>query len=162
MKKRVFMAAGFVLAFAYSGLAAAAPGHDGTPHSHGAPQNSIGKAGDPKKVTRTVEVKMNDQMRFVPDSVLVKPGETIRFVVRNVGELRHEMMLGTHKDVMEHAKVMQQHPGMEHDDDNAVTVEPGKTGELVWQFTRAGTFKFGCLMPGHVEAGMIGTVVVKR
>lgn len=161
--KYLIGSATLAVAIAFSGLVAASPAQDGKPHSHvGDSHNAIGKAGDPKKVTRTVEVRMNDQMRFVPDSVSVKPGETIRFVVRNVGEMRHEMMLGTHKELMAHAKVMQQHPGMEHDDDNAVTVEPGKTGELIWQFTKAGTFKFDCLMPGHVEAGMIGTVFVKR
>lgn len=156
MKRILFGLAALLMATSAS-MTLAAPGHSGG-HSHSA----IGKAGDPKKVSRTIEVVMNDQMRFLPDKVNVKPGETIRFVVKNVGELKHEMMLGTKKELMDHAKVMQQHPGMEHDDDNAITLEPGKTGELVWQFTRAGTFMFGCLMPGHVEAGMVGSVVVRR
>lgn len=156
MKRAIFISTALA-AFAFVSVALAAPGHTGG-HAH----SNVGKAGDPKKVSRTIEVVMNDEMRFLPDSVTVKPGETIRFVVKNVGEMKHEMMLGTHKELMDHAKVMQQHPGMEHDDDNAVTVEPGKTGEIIWQFTKAGTFKFGCLMPGHVEAGMIGTVSVKR
>lgn len=156
MKRPLFGLAVLLIATSAS-MTLAAPGHGGG-HSHSA----IGKAGDPKKVSRTIEVVMNDQMRFLPDKVNVKPGETIRFVVKNVGELKHEMMLGTKKELMDHAKVMQEHPGMEHDDDNAVTLEPGKSGELVWQFTRAGTFMFGCLMPGHVEAGMVGSVVVRR
>jgi uncharacterized cupredoxin-like copper-binding protein len=155
--KRILFGFSALLVAVSATIALAAPGHDGG-HAHSA----VGKAGDPKKVSRTIEVVMNDQMRFLPDKVTVKPGETIRFVVKNVGEIKHEMMLGTKKELMEHAKVMQQHPGMEHDDDNAVTLEPGKTGEIVWQFTRAGTFMFGCLMPGHVEAGMVGSISVRR
>jgi uncharacterized cupredoxin-like copper-binding protein len=155
--KRVLIGFVSLFAVASASIGLAAPGHGGG-HAHSA----VGNAGDPAKVSRTIEVVMNDQMRFLPDKVTVKPGETIRFVVKNVGELKHEMMLGTKKELMDHAKVMQQHPGMEHDDDNAVTVQPGKTGELVWQFTRAGTFMFGCLMPGHVEAGMVGSISVRR
>jgi uncharacterized cupredoxin-like copper-binding protein len=132
------------------------PGHSG---GHASP---MGKAGDKAKVTRTVEVVMNDQMRFVPASVTVRANETVRFVVRNVGQIKHEFMLGTQQELVEHAKVMQQHPDMEHDDDNAVSVEPGATKELIWQFGRAGNYKFGCLVPGHFEQGMVGNLTVNR
>lgn len=40
-------------------------------------------------------------------------------------------------------------------------VKPRARGEIVWQFTRAGEFRFACLQPGHYEAGMSGKVVVK-
>ena len=123
---------------------------------------AIGKPGDPGKVTRSVEVEMNDTMRFKPDSIRVKQGETIRFVVRNTGKLKHEMVLGTIKELKEHAELMRKFPEMEHADPNQVSVEPGKTGELVWQFTKAGTFDFACLVPGHFEAGMAGKVRVGR
>jgi uncharacterized cupredoxin-like copper-binding protein len=123
---------------------------------------TIGKPGDPAKVTRAVEVEMNDEMRFKPASIQVKRGETIRFIVRNTGKLKHEMVLGTIKELKEHAELMRKFPEMEHDDPNQVVVEPGKTGELVWQFTRAGTFDFACLVPGHFEAGMVGKVQVDR
>lgn len=154
MKKYLFAA---LLVGGIASVALASPGHNAG-HAH----STVGKAGDPKKVSRTIEVTMNDEMRFVPNSISVRSGETIRFVVKNVGEMKHEMMLGTHKELMEHAKVMQEHPGMEHDDDNAITLEPGKSGEIVWQFARAGNFNFGCLVPGHVEAGMIGKILVGR
>jgi uncharacterized cupredoxin-like copper-binding protein len=123
--------------------------------------HDIGKPGDPNKVSRTIAVTMSDQMRYTPDSVRVKRGETIRFVVKNAGEIKHEMVIGTEKDLKEHAIAMQKNPEMEHDDPNAVTVEPGKTGELVWQFTKPGNLKFACLVPGHFEAGMIGKVTVQ-
>jgi uncharacterized cupredoxin-like copper-binding protein len=137
--------------------AMAAPGHNaGQSHS------PVGQPGDPKRINRTISVEMNDEMRFVPDSISVKSGETIRFVVKNIGEMKHEMMFGTKKEIDEHAKVMQQFPDMEHDDGSSITLAPGKTGEIIWRFSRAGTFMFGCLMPGHVEAGMIGRVTVRR
>jgi uncharacterized cupredoxin-like copper-binding protein len=123
---------------------------------------ALGKPGEPHKVTRTIEVEMNDTMRFKPDSIRVKRGETIRFIVRNTGKLTHEMVLGTMKELKEHAESMRKFPEMEHADPNQVTVDPGKTGELVWQFTRAGTFDFACLVPGHFEAGMVGKVQVSR
>ena len=123
---------------------------------------ALGKPGDPGKVTRSIQVEMNDTMRFKPASIKVKRGETIRFIVRNTGKQKHEMVLGTIKELKEHAESMRKFPEMEHADPNQVSVEPGKTGELVWQFTKAGTFDFACLVPGHFEAGMVGKIIVSR
>ena len=122
--------------------------------------SALGKPGDPKKVGRTIEITMSDAMRFSPASVAVKRNETIRFVLKNEGELKHEMVLGTIKELKEHAALMLKFPEMEHADPNQASVEPGKTGELVWQFTKAGTFDFACLQAGHYEAGMKGQVMV--
>lgn len=123
---------------------------------------TLGKPGDPNKVTRSIRVEMNDTMRFKPSNIKVKRGETIRFVVRNTGKLTHEMVLGTIKELKGHAESMRKSPEMEHADPNQVTVDPGKTGELVWQFTKTGTFDFACLVPGHFEAGMVGKIIVSR
>lgn len=128
--------------------------------SHEDHASALGKAGDPKKVNRTVEITMNDTMRFTPSSVAVKRNETVRFVLKNEGKLKHEMVLGTIKELKEHAALMVKFPQMEHADPNQASVEPGKTGELVWQFTKTGTFDFACLQAGHYEAGMKGQVVV--
>ena len=122
--------------------------------------SALGKPGDPKKVGRTVEITMSDAMRFSPTSVAVKRNETIRFVLKNEGKLKHEMVLGTIKELKEHAALMLKFPEMEHADPNQASVEAGKTGELVWQFTKAGTFDFACLQAGHYEAGMKGQVTV--
>ena len=122
--------------------------------------SALGKPGDPKKVSRTVEITMSDAMRFNPSSVSVKRNETVRFVLKNEGKLKHEMVLGTIKELKEHAALMLKFPEMEHADPNQASVEAGKTGELVWQFTNAGTFDFACLQAGHFEAGMKGSVVV--
>lgn len=148
---------------------------DGKAHDHGAGKghdhgvagekeghaSALGKPGDAAKVTRTVEVDMNDRMRFSPSQIEVKRGETIRFVVKNVGKLKHEMVLGSVKELKEHAEMMRKMPEMEHADENMVSVDPGKSGELIWQFTKAGKFDFACLQPGHFEAGMKGKVAVK-
>ena len=122
----------------------------------------IGRPGDPGKAVRTVEIGAYDTMRFNHARFTVKRGETVRIVLRNVGQVPHEMVLGDEKSLREHAELMRKDPEMVHADPNQVSVAPGKTGELVWQFTKPGEFFFACLIPGHLEAGMIGKVVVGK
>jgi len=124
-------------------------------------KTAFGKSGDPKKVTRMVNVTMSDRMRYTPDSIQVKAGETVRLVVKNEGKIMHELVLGRAQDLKAHAELMKKHPGMEHDEPYMAHVAPGKKETIVWQFNKAGEFQFGCLIPGHFEAGMIGKVVVK-
>ena len=126
-----------------------------------AEQTAFGIAGDPQKVTRTIEIDMRDTMRFVPGRLEIKRGETVRFVVTNSGAVLHELVLGGMTDLEHHAALMKKFPGMEHDAPYMVHVDPGKRGEFVWQFNRAGEFNYGCLIPGHFEAGMIGRIRVK-
>lgn len=138
--------------------------------THAAPRNydastvedtPFGREGDPKKVTRTIRVGMSDKMRFDPETITVRKGETIRFAVANKGAVLHEMVLGTAQSIKEHAELMKKHPGMEHDEPSMAHVKPGATGDIIWQFTQAGEFQFACLIPGHFEAGMVGKVSVK-
>jgi uncharacterized cupredoxin-like copper-binding protein len=124
-------------------------------------QTEFGRTGDPQKATRTVSVDMSDAMRFSPAEVSVKRGDTVRFVVANSGKQMHEMVLGTMKELKEHSELMKKHPGMEHDEPYMAHVQPGKKAEIVWQFTKPGEFHYGCLIPGHFEAGMVGRVIVK-
>ena len=124
-------------------------------------EQAFGREGDPKKATRTIKVDMSDTMRFSPSSLTVKRGDTVRFEVKNSGKALHEMVLGTMKALQEHAEAMRRHPGMEHDEPYMAHVDPGKTRIIVWQFTQAGDFYYGCLIPGHFEAGMVGKVVVR-
>ncbi|NCT82484.1 MAG: cupredoxin family protein [Comamonadaceae bacterium] len=126
--------------------------------SHGG--DAIGQPGVAAQVTRTVHIDMSDAMRFTPASIAVKQGETVRFIVKNSGRLKHELVLGSVQELKEHYEVMKKHPEMEHADDNMVTVAPGQTGEMLWQFTRAGQVHFACLQPGHYDAGMKGLVKV--
>ena len=125
-----------------------------------AEEHRFGRAADPKKAKRTIRVDMTDQMRFQPALITVKRGEIVRFVPVNKGQVMHEMVLGTMDDLKKHAELMRKHPEMEHDEPHMAHVSPGKSGEMGWQFTTAGEFHYGCLIPGHFEAGMIGTVKV--
>ncbi len=129
-------------------------------HTGGHDDEAIGRPGVASSVTRTVTVDMKDDMRFHASNFNVKQGETIRFIAKNSGMVKHEMVLGTAKDLKDHYEVMKKNPEMEHADANMVTVAPGKTGEIIWQFTKAGKVDFACLQPGHYDAGMKGLVNV--
>ena len=165
MSKRLHMA---VLAAALAAFGQPAFSHGDAVHEDKASRSSpvdekpFGREGDPKKFTRTINVDMSDKMRFTPAELTVKQGETIRFRVKNSGKVMHEMVLGTMHDLKAHAEMMKKHPGMEHDEPYMAHVAPGKTETIVWQFTQAGEFHYGCLVPGHFEAGMIGKVTVRR
>lgn len=127
-----------------------------------AEEHAFGREGDPKKASRTVRLDMSDAMRFTPAALRIKEGETIRFVLKNPGKMKHEMVLGTMRDLKEHADMMRKHPGMEHDEPHMVHVASGQTARMVWQFSKPGEFYYGCLIPGHFEAGMIGKISVTR
>lgn len=163
MKKLAMITALMSVGFAGPTLAHGDEAHEnkGAMEHHEGHAAALGIPGDPGKVSRTVEITMSDTMHFSPSSVAVKKGETIRFVLKNNGKLKHEMVLGSIKELKEHAAMMLKMPEMQHADANMASVEPGMTGELIWQFTRAGKFDFACLQPGHFEAGMKGKVVVK-
>ena len=148
----------FAITFALS--LAASFVHAAGSHAGGHDESAIGEPGKAANVKRTVQIEMSDTMRFSPSSIDAKQGETIRFVVKNSGQLKHELVLGTKKELIEHAEVMKKFPEMEHADANMVTVAPGKTGEVVWRFTKAGKVDFACLQPGHFDAGMKGAVAV--
>ena len=153
MKSRNFLIAIPAILFSLSAMAAGkhAGSHD---------DEAIGKPGVATQVTRTITMDMTDDMRFHSSDIAAKQGETIRFIVKNSGNIKHEMVLGTATDLKEHYEVMKKNPEMEHADANMVTVAPGKTGEIIWQVTKAGKVDFACLQPGHYDAGMKGMVNV--
>ncbi len=156
--------AALAVTLSLAGTGITAYGDEGHQHkpgakAHGQPHASpLGKPGNAKNFSRSVEIAMDDSMRFIPSSIEVKKGETIRFVLKNGGKLKHEMVLGTIEELEKHAALMLKFPEMEHADPNQASVEPGKTGELIWQFTKSGNFDFACLQAGHYEAGMEGKV----
>ncbi|HSW08681.1 cupredoxin domain-containing protein [Aquabacterium sp.] len=124
-------------------------------------EKAFGREGDPKKVVRTIALMAADTMRFTPETITVKRGQTVRFVIRNQGKLLHEMVLGTTQDLQAHAALMKKFPEMEHEEAHMAHVKPGARGDIVWQFTQPGEYQFACLLPGHFEAGMVGKVIVK-
>jgi uncharacterized cupredoxin-like copper-binding protein len=125
-------------------------------------EHAFGKEGDPQHVSRTITVDLNDTMRFNPSEIKVKQGETIKFIVRNKGQAKHEMVLGTLPGLKEHGELMKANPEMGHEESYMAHVKPGAQQEMVWQFTKAGEFNFGCLAPGHFEAGMVGKIKVVK
>jgi len=137
--------------------ASAAGMHD---MSHERHESDAGRPGDPSEVSQTIEVTMDDTMRFSPDELKFKAGETVRFVVRNSGKIRHEMVIGSAEELKEHAEMMRRSPAMQHAEPNMVSLAPGEHGEVVWKFVKPGDYRFSCLVPGHLEAGMTGEIEV--
>jgi uncharacterized cupredoxin-like copper-binding protein len=123
-------------------------------------QKEWGIAGDAKAGVRTIHVRMLDTMRFEPNRIDARLGETIRFVHHNDGKVMHEFVIGTKKENEAHAALMVKFPNMEHDEPYMAHVPPGKTAEMLWTFNRAGEFEFACLVAGHYGAGMVGTITV--
>ncbi len=123
-------------------------------------QKEWGIAGDAKDVKRTIKLSMSDSMRFTPDKIEVREGETVRISLKNTGKILHEMVVGTKKELDEHAALMLKFPDMEHDEPYMAHIPPGKTGEIIWTFNKTGEFDFACLIPGHFQAGMKGTIKV--
>lgn len=164
------------------GLPAAFAGGSG--HSHGFAQFEFGKPADADKATRTVTVVMRDNL-YEPEAIAVKAGETVRFVIKNEGELVHEFNIGTpemHAAHQEEMMMMVEHgvlepdkinrdrmkmdmgegKTMEHDEPNSVLVEPGKNAEIVWTFTKPTKIEFACNVPGHYDAGMVGEISIEK
>ena len=123
-------------------------------------QKAWGIAGDASSAVRTITLNMTDEMRFVPDHFEVGLGEIVRITLENRGAVMHEMVIGTPQTLKEHAELMQRFPGMEHDEPWMAHVAPGGRGEMIWEFNRAGEFEFACLIAGHFQAGMVGTIRV--
>lgn len=123
-------------------------------------EHPFGVEGDPRKAGRTIKLTMDDTMHYSQSQIRVAQGETITFVVINRGKLMHELVLGTEDELKQHAEVMRKNPGMEHEEPYMAHVKPGGTERITWRFTKPGTFLYGCLVAGHFEAGMKGTIVV--
>ena len=121
---------------------------------------SAGEPGNPKQPSREIVVLMSE-MDYTPSKIEVKRGEQIRFVVRNVGSESHEFLLASTADNLKHAEQMKKNPDMAHDEPNGVKLAPKKAAEILWKFTKVGSFEYSCLIPTHRELGMIGKIVVK-
>lgn len=154
-----------LLAAALMGVSLGATAHEGEDHKKMVgpakkEQKAWGIAAEAKAATRTIEIAMTDNMRFSPDRIEVRQGEVVKFVIQNKGKMLHEMVIGTKPVLDEHAALMVKFPTMEHEEPYMTHVAAGKTGEMVWNFNRAGEFDYACLIAGHFQAGMVGKVLV--
>ena len=163
--------------------ARAAGAHKGGHHGENA---NAGSPGTASRVTRTIDVVMRDNF-FEPETIRVEPGETIRFRITNAGKFVHEFNIGTAEMHLKHqgemammvehnvlmpdridvkaAAAMQESMGHGmHNDPNSALLEPGKTGEVIWTFPEGGeiALEFGCNVPGHYEAGMVGEFKIQH
>ena len=168
------------LVLGLSPAARAAGMHGG---GHGTPALDFGQPAKASAATRTITVTMRDNL-FEPESIAVNAGETVRFVLRNEGAFVHEFNIGTaamHAAHQEEMQMMVEHGVLEpdrinrermkmdmgggktmsHDDPNSILLEPGKTGEIVWTFTKATGLEFACNIPGHYDAGMVGKLSIE-
>ena len=161
-----FRAKCLFVAIAIAALPLAVQAHDTDVHAKvrtaaiSTEEHAFGIEGDPQKAHRTIAVSMDDSMHYSHAEIRVKRGDTVTFVVSNKGKLLHELVIGSEDDLKKHAELMRKNPGMEHDEPYMAHVKPGGTERITWKFTKPGTFMYGCLVAGHFEAGMKGTVVV--
>lgn len=150
----------FVLALCALATAAAHDEHAG--HGAGpAAASAVGEAGEAADVGRTVRIGMDDTMRYTPGELTIARGETVRLVVANHGQAMHEIVLGTQEEIEQHRRAMRANPAMAHGAPYMAHVAPGAEAQILWRFSRAGTIRYACLLPGHYEAGMAGTIEVR-
>ena len=119
------------------------------------------KTGGMKKVNVSLIETDNGEMLFEPKEFSFKAGQTVQFTITNDGEAEHEFVMDTLENNAKHKELMAKFPEMEHDDPNAIRLQPGDKGTIVWNFANAGTFEVACLIPGHYEAGMHAALTVK-
>ncbi|MBL6751656.1 MAG: cupredoxin family protein [Nevskia sp.] len=150
----------FVSVLAAPSMALAHQGHTDATGAAQAEEFWFGHPGKSAAITRTVKIEARD-ISFAPAALTVKVGETVRFEVTNTGRLDHEFMIGDANEQGEHDKEMAAMPGMAMDDPNGVSVPAGKTATLIWTFTKTGALQYGCHVPGHYAAGMVGQLTVQ-
>ncbi|WP_310615087.1 plastocyanin/azurin family copper-binding protein [Limnohabitans sp.] len=175
----VLVVAGALLAWRVLGDTAAGIKHDEHTHSYAAP---VAAAGDSENASanvpasvREVAIEMQDNMRFSPEHLQVKQGETIRFTLKNLGKVRHEWVIGSAKELQEHAAQMKKmkidthnqahkntdsHEHAHGGDAQALSLAAGEQGTLTWTFNQAGDVAMACFELGHYEAGMRGVIHV--
>jgi uncharacterized cupredoxin-like copper-binding protein len=149
-------------ALAWRMLSSAEHDHSGDGHSHShAVSAPAATSASVAASTREITIEMTDQMRFMPDQLQVKQGETIRFTVKNSGKMRHEWVIGNEQELLAHAKEMKNmKAGHKHDMANALSLGAGEQGTLSWTFEKAESIAMACFEPGHYEAGMKGSIQV--
>ena len=123
-------------------------------------KSSIGEPGVASKITRIIKLTQVDNM-FLPNEIWVTQGETISFVVKNGGDHRHEMLIGTEKDLKNAAKMRRMFPDKDHSEPGLIQLESGEQKEIIWHFDQAGTVEFACPLPGHSK-GMHGIIYVEK
>ena len=144
------------------------------------PIKAIGEKGKSLEVNRVIQINMYDNY-YKPNKIEVKKGETIKFVVKNQGELVHEFNIATKQmhlkhqpemmmlvengiiliDKIDRQKMMEmskKNPSMAHSHSNSVLLSPGESDILIWKFSNSAKLEVACNVPGHYKAGMIAKI----
>ena len=142
--------------------------------------NAIGTKGKASDVNKVIVVNMYDNY-YEPSKIEIKKGETVKFVVKNKGELVHEFNIATKtmhlkhqpemmmlvkneiilSDKIDKKKMMEmakKNPSMAHSHSNSVLLSPGESADLIWKFTNSVKIEAACNVPGHYEAGMVAEI----
>lgn len=130
--------------------------HEGDSHSHEHAVSTKATAG----VIRVVRIEVDDSMRFIPSKWEAQVGEPIRIILVNKGAVEHEMVIGSQKEIIAHAKEMANPNSKNHHHTNQISAMPGQQAELIWTFKEPGQYAMACFEPGHYEAGMKGVIEV--
>jgi len=138
---------------------------------------AIGVKGNEKDIDRVITVLMYDNY-YEPNQIKIKKNETIKFLVKNKGELVHEFNIATKAMHLKHQTEMMEmveneiilvdkidkikmkemakkNPSTAHSHSNSVLLSPGESAELIWKFSNTLDIEAACNVPGHYEAGMI-------
>ena len=118
-----------------------------------------GRGGSPADDVVTVTLTAHHS-RFTPSSVTVPAGATVRFVVRNLDPIDHELIVGGPEVHARHATGRDAH---HHGDvPGEVSVPAGRTASTMWTAPDSATAgaAFACHLPGHLAYGMSGVVTV--
>ncbi len=130
-------------------------------HSYSSAETiDAGRPGEASKISRTIKLTQVDNM-FLPAEISVSEGETIRFVIKNGGSKKHEMIIGSMADLKKIANLRRKFPEQNHAEAHLIQLEPGEQKELIWQFPKVGVVDFACPLPGHFKK-MRGTITVEK
>lgn len=132
--------------------------------------------GAPKAQEITIQLT---EFAFKPNKITLTKGVPVELKLSNTGRVTHEFMVYAHpksgmsmEDLEKWAEARSYFKDLELTVEGGgikvvgegifeVEIEAGKTAEIRFTPKKPGTFELGCHLPGHYEAGMKGTLVVK-
>lgn len=119
-------------------------------------------AGASKSAT-DITVKLAD-FSYIPSSITVPVGQPVVLTINNTGLVEHDFVV----EKIDVTNVVAQDSGSEHDMqgmdgasyDLHVSTGAGETNTLQFTALEPGTYQIFCSVDGHIEAGMIGELIV--
>ncbi|MBI5029299.1 MAG: cupredoxin domain-containing protein [Chloroflexi bacterium] len=121
-----------------------------------------GGAASPKGASAQQVTIQVSEFSYQPATIEVLVGQPVKLTLQNKGSVEHDWAIQKIPviDVRE-AGQGGHNMGGTTTPDLHVSALNGKSAELVFTPTRAGTYQVACTVAGHKEAGMVGTLIVK-